>query len=77
MLAASVTCRLSLSDRPNTDAILPPEGSLVTLQGPVRTREYERYGVRNAFLTCMPETISRLDRTYRQEPASGAKDLDE
>ena len=53
-----------------------PKGSLVMVQGPVRTREYEKDGIRNRVFALRDETIGKLDRTERQEPATGTEDLD-
>ena len=47
------------------------KGSLVLAQGPVRTREYEKDGIRNRVFKLRAETIGKLDRTKRQEPATG------
>ena len=52
------------------------KGSLVMVQGPVRTREYEKDGIRNRVFELRAETIGKLDRTERQEPATGAEDFD-
>ena len=45
-------------------------------QGPVRTREYEKDGIRNRVFELRAETIGKLDRTERQGPATGAADYD-
>ena len=52
------------------------KGSLVMVQGPVRTREYEKDGIRNRVFELRAETIGKLDRTERQEPATGTEDFD-
>ena len=49
------------------------KGSLVMVQGPVHTREYEKDGIRNRVFELRAETIGKLDRTERQEPSSAAK----
>ena len=46
------------------------------VQGPVRTREYEKDGIRNRVFALRAETIGKLDRTERQEPATGTEDFD-
>ena len=53
------------------------KGSLVMVQGPVRTRDYEKDGIRNRVFELRAETIGKLDRTERQEPATGTEDFDE
>ena len=52
------------------------KGSLVMVQGPVRTREYEKDGIRNRVFELRAETIGKLDRTERQEPATSTEDFD-
>jgi single-strand DNA-binding protein len=52
------------------------KGSSVMVQGPVRTREYEKDGLRNRVFELRAETIGKVDRTERQEPATGTEDFD-
>ena len=52
------------------------KGSLVMVQGPVRTREYDKDGIRNRVFELRAETIGKLDRTERQEPATGTEDFE-
>ena len=52
------------------------KGSLVMVQGPVRTREYEKEGIRNRVFELRAETIGKLDRTERQEPATSGEHFD-
>ncbi len=52
------------------------KGSLVTVQGPVRTREYEKDGIRNRLFKLRAATIGKLDRTERQELATASEDFD-
>jgi single-strand DNA-binding protein len=52
------------------------KGSLVMVQGSVRTREYEKDGIRNRVFQLRAETIGNLHRTERQEPATGTEDFD-
>ena len=40
------------------------KGSLVMVQGPVRTREYEKDGIRNRVFELRAETIGKLDRVF-------------
>ena len=46
------------------------------VQDSVRTREYEEDGIRNRVFESRAETIVKLDRTERQEPAIGTEDSD-
>ena len=46
------------------------------VQDPVRTREYEKDGIRNRVFELRAETIGKLDRTERQEPATSTEDFD-
>ena len=42
-------------------------GSLVLVQGAVRSREYEKDGVKHRVFEVRAETIGKLDRAERQE----------
>jgi single-strand DNA-binding protein len=52
------------------------KGSLVMVQGPVRSREYEKDGARHRVFELRAETIGKLDRTERQEPVGAGDDYD-
>jgi single-stranded DNA-binding protein len=43
------------------------KGSLVLVQGAVRSREYEKDGVKHRVFEVRAETIGKLDRSERQE----------
>ena len=47
-------------------------GSHVMVQGSVRTREYEKDGVKQRVFELRAETIGKLDRAERREASEGA-----
>jgi single-strand DNA-binding protein len=51
------------------------KGSHVMVQGPLRSREYEKNGVKHRIFELRADTIAKLDRAERrEEPDSGAFD---
>lgn len=46
-----------------------PKGSYVLIQGAVRTREYERDGVKHRVIELRADTIGKLDRAERRRDA--------
>jgi single-strand DNA-binding protein len=48
------------------------KGAHVQVEGPLRTREYEKDGVKHRIFECKAESILKLDRAEREEmPAAG------
>jgi single-stranded DNA-binding protein len=50
------------------------KGSYVMVQGAVRTREYERDGVKHRIVEVRADTIGKLDRAERRAEAEGDPD---
>ena len=50
------------------------KGSYVMVQGAVRTREYERDGVKHRIVEVRADTIGKLDRAERRAEAEGEPD---
>ena len=53
------------------------KGSYVMVQGAVRTREYERDGVKHRSVEVRADTIGKLDRAERRADAEGEPDTSE
>ena len=52
------------------------KGAHVQVEGPLRSREYEKDGVKQRVYECKAESILKLDRAERQEaPEPAANDL--
>jgi single-stranded DNA-binding protein len=49
-------------------------GSYVMVQGAVRTREYDRDGVKHGIVEVRADTIGKLDRTERRTEVEGEPD---
>ena len=50
------------------------KGSYVMVQGAVRTREYERDGVKHRIVEVRADTIGKLDRAERRAEVEGERD---
>ena len=50
------------------------KGSYVMVQGAVRTREYERDGVKHRVVEVRADTVGKLDRAERRSEAEGEPD---
>ena len=53
------------------------KGSHVIVQGSVRTREYDKDGVRHRIFELRADSIGKLDRAERRDPAENAIDADQ
>ena len=51
------------------------KGSQVMVQGPVRSREYERDGVKHRVFELRADTIAKLDRAERRQDTDLQSDL--
>ena len=52
------------------------KGSHVMVQGSVRTREYEKDGLRHRFFELRADSIGKLDRAERREPGEPGSDME-
>ena len=52
------------------------EGSHVMVQGSVRTREYEKDGIRQRVFELRADTIGKLDRAERRDPVEVSSEAD-
>ena len=52
------------------------KGSHVMVQGSVRTREYEKDGVRHRVFELRADSLGKLDRAERRDPAEASSDAD-
>jgi single-strand DNA-binding protein len=53
------------------------KGSHVMVQGSVRTREYEKDGVRHRVFELRADGIGKLDRAERRDPSENGSDADQ
>ena len=53
-----------------------PKGSHVMVQGSVRTREYEKDGLRHRVFELRADSIGKLDRAERREPGEPGPDME-
>ena len=51
-----------------------PKGSHVLVQGPLRTREYDRDGVTHRIVELRADSIGKLDRAVRRDDADAGPD---
>ena len=51
-------------------------GSHVMAQGAIRSREYEKDGVRHRVFELRADTIGKLDRAERREPGEPGPDIE-
>ena len=47
------------------------------VQGSVRTREYEKDGVRHCIFELRADSIGKLDRAERRDPSESSSDADQ
>ena len=52
------------------------KGSHVMVQGSVRTREYEKDGVRHRVFELRADSIGKLDRAERREPGEPGPEME-
>ena len=53
------------------------KGSHVMVQGSVRTREYEKDGVRHRIFELRADSVGKLDRAERRDPSDNGSDVDQ
>ena len=53
------------------------KGSHVMVQGSVRTREYEKDGMRHRIFELRADSIGKLDRAERRDPSESGSDADQ